>query len=158
MGRSPPSCLFISCWNISQSSEILESRAAGLSRQSRAFSRHIFLRTLSFPARTLHPRPRITRSWRASARTNKIFRVNEVRDAASPVEPLISTSHTWIQLRRTSIRESSLPGFFPFARIHLYHVRTFAYMSVCACVRESVCWIFNIRVCNSRVTYDSAAH
>lgn len=54
----------------------------------------------------------VTRSWRASAWTNKIFRVNEVRDATSPVEPLISTSHTWIQLRRTSIRESSLPGFF----------------------------------------------
>lgn len=84
----------------------------------------------------------VTRSWRASARTNKIFRVNEVRDAASPVEPLISTSHTWIQLRRTSIRESSLPGFFPLARIHLYHVRTFACVHVCICA----CVYANLRV------------
>jgi len=57
-----PSRPFVSRGNISQSSEIFESRTRrwrngeGLS-QRRVRSRHIFLRTLSFPART-HPRPR----------------------------------------------------------------------------------------------------
>lgn len=83
----------------------------------------------------------VTRSWRASARTNKIFRVNEVRDATSPVEPLISTSHTWIQLRRTSIRESALPGFFSSPSrtpLSCAYVCVHVYTCVCVCRRFCV--------------------
>lgn len=107
-------------------------------------------------SRRVHTLVLVTRSWRASARTNKIFRVNEVRDAAPPGEPLISTSHTWIQLRRTSIRESSPRPFFssrPCSRIPSC-VRACVRMRVHVRARASACWV-NVRVRSSRVTYDA---
>lgn len=106
-------------------------------------------------SRRVHTLVLVTRSWRASARTNKIFRVNEVRDAAPPGEPLISTSHTWIQLRRTSIRESSpRPFFFLSPVFPPVYFRACVRMRVHVRARESACWV-NVRVRSSRVTYDA---
>lgn len=142
------SCPFISCWNISQGSEILESRAPGVISPVACVFPVIFSYVLYLSRRVHYTLVPVTRSWRASARTNKIFRVNEVRDATSPVEPLISTSHTWIQLRRTSIRESSLPGFFSSPSrtpLSCAYVCARVCVHVCACVGESACWVFNAR-------------
>lgn len=160
---SHPDRPFISRRNISQSSEILESRTQRRGRRERAIGRGVCVPVIFsyvlYLSRRVHTLVLVTRSWRASARTNKIFRVNEVRDAAPPGEPLISTSHTWIQLRRTSIRESSPRIFFPLGRIARPYalracVRIHAYVCACTCVRGSACWV-NVRVRSSRVTYDA---